>query len=167
MAVDIIPATLNDKPILRNLMELYLYDFSEYENSDVDEHGRYGYEWLDHYWTEPERHPFMIRVEGKLAGFVLVRDLDPTAVPVTHSIAEFFVLKKYRRHGIGREAAFAIFNRFPGRWNVCQEEANLPAQTFWRKVIAEYTQGNYTEEHLHSEEWRGPCQTFQSNIPVT
>lgn len=163
--IEIQPASPSDKQILRNLMELYLHDFSEYENSDVDEHGLFGYERLDHYWTEPERHPFLIRVDGKLAGFVLVRDMHPQDQPVTHSIAEFFVMRKYRRQGIGRQAAFAIFDLFPGQWNVCQEEANLPAQAFWRRVIGEYTNGNYFEEHLNSDEWHGPCQKFQ-NTPA-
>jgi hypothetical protein len=62
MDIEIQQAFLEDKTILRNLLELYVYDFSEFDQSDVDVHGLYGYERLDHYWTEPERHPFIIRV---------------------------------------------------------------------------------------------------------
>ncbi len=37
--------------------------------------GLYDYMYLDHYWTEEGRHPFFIRVDGKLAGFALVREI--------------------------------------------------------------------------------------------
>lgn len=37
------------KSILRNLLELYAYDFTEFIPDDVDQHGLYGYKYLDHY----------------------------------------------------------------------------------------------------------------------
>lgn len=162
MDVEIQRASLDDKSILRNLLELCRHDYSEYDGADVDEHGRFGYEYLDHYWTEPERHPFLVRVSGKLAGFVLVRSVALEDQPVTHAIAEFFVLRKYRRQGIGRNVAWRIFDMFPGQWRVCQEAENLPAQSFWRQVIGGYTAGVYTEELLQTDAWRGPCQKFKS-----
>jgi predicted acetyltransferase len=61
-------------------------------------------------------------------------------------MAEFFVLKKYRRRGLGREAAFRLFSMFPGEWHVTQQVPNLAALTFGRKVIREYTQCNYHEK---------------------
>jgi predicted acetyltransferase len=33
-------------------------------------------------------------------------------------MSEFFVLRKYRRQGIGRTAAVELFERFPGPWRV-------------------------------------------------
>jgi predicted acetyltransferase len=56
-------------------MQLYLYDFSEMCGDDCDERGLFEYEYLPRYWIEPERHPFLIRVDGKLAGFALVREM--------------------------------------------------------------------------------------------
>lgn len=46
------------KSVLRQLMELYKYDFSEYELDDVNEQGYYDYAYLDHYWTEDGRYAF-------------------------------------------------------------------------------------------------------------
>ncbi len=60
-----------------------------------------------------------------------------------HNIAEFFVMKKYRQKGVGRAAAMKIFNMFRGGWEISQWINNLPAQNFWGKVIAEYTNGKY------------------------
>src|SRR5512138_650387 len=138
MNIEVQQASLEDKVVLRNLMELYAYDFSEFDQCDVDEHGLFGYERLDHYWTEPGRYPFLVRVEGKLAGLVLVRTLDESMTDPIRSIAEFFILRKYRHQGVGKVVAHLIFDKFPGQWSVAQVENNHPAQAFWRKVIAEY-----------------------------
>jgi predicted acetyltransferase len=162
MDIEIQRASPSEKTILRNLMELCQHDYSEYNGDDVDEHGLFGYKYLDHYWTESERCPFLVRVSGKLAGFVLVRAVDSREDSVLHAITEFFVLRKYRRQGIGRQVAWQIFDMFPGQWSIYQEGDNGPAQSFWRQVIADYTQGAYTEEHLQTEEWQGPRHRFQS-----
>lgn len=97
--VEVEPATLAEKPALARLLELYAYDFSELNDADVDDDGAYGYRHLDAYFAEPERHPFLVRVDGRLAGFAFVRAGTP------HDMAEFFVLRKYRRGGVGVAAA--------------------------------------------------------------
>lgn len=165
MGIELWHATLNDKPVLRNLLELCQHDYSEYDGMDVDEHGLFGYSYLDNYWTEADRHPFLIKVSGKLAGFVLVRTINDAENAPVHSIAEFFVLRKYRRQGIGRQTAHQIFDMFSGTWSVAQEKDNLPAQVFWRKIIAEYTDGKYEEEQ--SADWDGPIQKFENTVVGT
>jgi predicted acetyltransferase len=127
--VELIEAGLPDKAVLRNLLELYLHDFSEFDGGDVDAHGLYGYRYLDHYWTEPDRRPFLVLVDGRYAGFALLRVGDP------HDVAEFFVLRKYRRCGVGTAVARDLFARFPGRWQVRQMTTNPSATTFWRHII--------------------------------
>lgn len=52
-------------------------------------------------------------------------------------------MKKYRHKGIGKEAAVKVFNLFPGSWEISQWTNNLPAQQFWEKVVAEYTNNKY------------------------
>ncbi len=155
------PASFEEKGIFENLMHLYLYDFSEYTGDDVDDQGRFLDEYLPRYWVEPTRYPFLVRVDGKFAGFVMVRDvIDPDSDEVVHHMAEFFVMKKYRRQKVGWQTANRVFDLFPGRWHVAQEEKNLPAQQFWRKVINAYTQGKYQE--IQDAGWNGPIQAFQS-----
>ncbi|PUA34569.1 GNAT family N-acetyltransferase [Paenibacillus elgii] len=158
MEVVVSKAAAEQKSVLRNLLELYKYDFTEFDPEDVNEHGLFEYPYLDHYWTEEGRHPFLVHVDGKLAGFALIRELGSDER--VYSIAEFFVMKKYRRHGVGREMAFDLFNRFPGQWEVAQMEENEPAQTFWRRIIDEYTKGSYQE--MTRDDWEGPVQTFRS-----
>ena len=50
-------------------------------------------------------------------------------------MAEFFVMRKYRRAGLGRRAAAEIFPLFPGEWTVRQQRGNAPATSFWRTAI--------------------------------
>jgi predicted acetyltransferase len=132
-------AAERDRPVLRRLLELYSYDFSEFDDRDLDADGEYGYRYLDDYWADSDRHPFLLRVNGQIAGLVLVR-----AGAVT-DMAEFFVLRKYRRLGVGRRAAEEVFRMFPGRWTVRQKLTNPAATAFWRSVIpypfAERTSG--------------------------
>jgi predicted acetyltransferase len=160
MNLEMQTARVSEKPVLRNLLQLCLHDYSEFNGEDVDEHGIFNYDYLDNYWVEPGRYAFLARVDGKLAGFVLVRQLDPGQAD--YHVAEFFILRKYRGHGLGRQVAFWIFDHFPGEWRVSQETGNLPAQTFWRKIIADYTAGNFTDTFQDDADWRGPGQLFHS-----
>ena len=54
---------------------------------------------------------------------------------VPHDMAEFFVMRKYRRGGVGTEAARGLFARFPGAWQVRQMRFNPQATVFWRRAI--------------------------------
>src|SRR5204862_2827993 len=87
-------ATIEERDVVARLLELYAHDFSERNGVDVRDDGTYGYRYLDAYWTEPDRHPLLFRVDGRLAGLALVR----TGPPI--DMAEFFVLRKYRRGGV-------------------------------------------------------------------
>ena len=156
MEISIEKAALSEKSVLRNLMELCQHDYSEFNRQDLDQHGLYGYTYLDNYWTERGRYPYLIKVSGKLAGFALVRVLSGEGEPLVYSMAEFFILRKYRRKGIGEQVATQVFDMFPGEWRVSQQAANFPAQAFWRKVISRYTRGNFVEVP------EGPIQQFKS-----
>ena len=138
------PVPFEEKPVLRNLIHLYLYDMSEFDNEDVGSHGLFEYKYLDHYWTEADRHAFFIEVDGHLAGFVLV-NRHSIVVENANTIAEFFVMKKYRRKGIGSQVAREVFDRLPGEWEIRELYDNTAAHAFWRSVIGAYTSGQYQE----------------------
>jgi predicted acetyltransferase len=136
---------IEEKSVLRQLMELYSYDFSEYDQADVNNHGFYGYHRIDHYWTEEERVPYFIKVDDKYAGFVLVSEFPADdSDTMFWSITEFFVMKKYRRKGIGKYAACYVFDLHRGPWEVSQVYENEMSRYFWEDVISEYT-GNQFE----------------------
>lgn len=141
--VKIVPVRCDEKEILRNLLEKYNFEFSRWDKRDVNDLGLYGYAYLDHYWTEKERYAFFIKVNDKLAGFAMINAYAETVDPINHGIAEFCILPKYRRMGVGRAALFQIFDRIRGKWHLKMHPHNTAAKSFWCNVISEYTNGNY------------------------
>jgi predicted acetyltransferase len=77
--------------------------------------------------------------------------MAPTRPAIDHRLSEFFVLRRFRRLGVGRDAAQLIFNRFAGQWEVTEYLRNAGAVSFWRRVIAAYTRGTYTERIIDGE----------------
>jgi len=153
-------ASAAEQPVLFRMLELYQHDLSDVWDQDIDEHGEYGYS-LDPYWSDSAQRPYVILVESKYAGLALVNG----AVKVPggrYWLEQFFIIKKYRRRGLGRAAATRLFESLPGQWQVGQMPLNLPAQAFWRTTINGYTNGNYRESEIKSGSWRGVLQEFGS-----
>jgi predicted acetyltransferase len=169
MDVTVEPALAADREIVARLVELYLDEFSAFDGREIGEDGRYGYATLDAYWSAPGRYPFLIRVADRLAGFALVaeqRILD--GARPGHLIAEFFVLRSYRRRGVGAAAAAQLFSHFPGPWWVGEHASNLPAQAFWRSVIGRYTGGQFREERWSEPDGEaGVAQVFDTSAQPT
>lgn len=133
-----------EAPLLSNLLELYIHDLSAaFPSVELGPDGHFGYPGLALYWSEPERRfPFLIRCDGRVAGFALAKRGSPaTEDPEVFDVAEFFVMRRYRRSGVGRRAAILLWNRMPGRWIVRVSEGNLGALPFWEGLITEFTNG--------------------------
>jgi predicted acetyltransferase len=146
-AVTLEAATLDDAGALSNLVGLYLHDLSEIFPMEVGDDGRFHYDDLPRYWSEPgRRFAFLIRSGPHLAGFALATRGSPASDDPEHlDVAEFFVLRGHRRAGVGRRAAFLLWNRIPGRWIVRVSEANRAGLPFWRSVVREYARGAASE----------------------
>jgi predicted acetyltransferase len=158
------PATLRDATVVSNLLELYSHDLSDVFALELGTDGRFGYEKLPLYWSEPEnRFPFLIRAGSRLAGLALVTRGSPVSEdPNDFDIAEFFVLRRYRRSGVGRQAAFLLWNQFAVRWFVRVSEGNQQGLRFWANVIAEYTSGTVVETTRLSSPHAWRVFTFNS-----
>jgi predicted acetyltransferase len=163
MDVAIVPATRADAPVLDRLRQLSAYDFSEYSGIDVDPNGLFLPSTDDETDTEQPVADFFIRVDGRLAGFATVSRHDAY---LDHGrpylLSSFFVLRKYRRRGVGEHVACTLFDRYPGRWEVATNPGREPAQTFWRHVIGRYTAGAHQEAADGCERWAGPIWAFDS-----
>lgn len=142
--VSLIEAGENEKTALFNLFEKYFYEFSQWEKDDVEDDGLYHYEWLDCYFTEENRFPCLIKVDGKLAGFVLISDYpEVPEEPTDFCLSEFFVMHKYRRCGVGRQAVFRVLDKHHGKWQLKCHPHNIASVKFWNTVINEYTGGKF------------------------
>ncbi|MCE7929230.1 MAG: GNAT family N-acetyltransferase [Dehalococcoidia bacterium] len=141
---------------IENLLQLYLHELSAFGSREAGEDGRYPYPYLPLYWSEQGRWPFLLRVDGNVAGFALVRQVEGR-----FQMAEFYVLREYRRCGVGERAARLLFAQFPGLWLVEELAANTAAIAFWRAVIGRFA-GVFKERQGPS----GLQQLFDSAAPV-
>jgi predicted acetyltransferase len=150
------PIREQERELLLRLFELYLYDFSEMEHSDIDEHGLFqppARPFVERHCREPDRHALLLRVDGHPAGFALLCESSPMPGSAGRRfLSAFFVMRAYRRHGYGAAMAQELFARFPGPWQVLEVRDNPAAQTFWRRVIAEATGNRYRERWLSERE---------------
>jgi predicted acetyltransferase len=135
------PAGPDQAELISNLLQLYAYDLSEVYEISPGADGRFVYDKLPLYWSEPEkRFPLLIRHGSKVAGFALVTRGSPASDdPRVHDVAEFFVLRNQRRFGVGRQAAVMLWNLFPGPWTVRVSVANTAGLSFWSKAIDAYS----------------------------
>ena len=148
-----------DSSLLSNLLELYIHDMSEaFPHVQLGPDGRFGYSKLPFYWSEPDRRfAFLIRCDGRVAGFILATRGSPVVTdPNVLDVAEFFVLRQYRRGGTGSQAAFVLWNRLRGTWIVRVLETNGGALTFSRNTVATFTGGRFDERGVTTgpNEWR-------------
>jgi len=146
MNFTLLQASNDHKIVIQNLMQFYIYDFSEYVKYDVEDNGLFApYPDLKDYWEgDNNKFPYIVKKNDKYVGFVLVKFISSKDRSY-FSIAEFFILKKYRHEGIGKAIAIKVFNLHKGQWEVYQKDSNKPAQIFWNKVILEYTKGQFKE----------------------
>jgi predicted acetyltransferase len=126
------PAASSEKSVIAGMMQQYLQELSAFTGQHPVGNGRFQYPFLELYWHEKTRHPFIIRGGKSVIGFAFVREVKGGC-----TMAEFFIKSEHRKQGHGRKAAHTIFRLFPGRWAVRQQLMNSDAQTFWRRVIGE------------------------------
>ena len=130
---------------------------------------------LFHWFGDPNSFPLVILRASEPVGFALVVRGSPGAAarssvaagagpasqsrrPIEYRMAEFFITRAMRRLGIGATAVRLIFSRFTGRWEITEYLRNANAVSFWRRVVAGYTSGNYLERIVNGE----VRQTFES-----
>ena len=143
MEIKLVPAKKSQKEILRNLLEKYGYEFSQYDQMELDELGLYGYDYLDYYWIEKNHFPYLIEVDGRLAGFALVNPVPLYGVETDFTLAEFFVAYSYRELGVGSWCVQQLFDTHQGRWGLMFHPRNKGSQKFWLRVVGRLANNGY------------------------
>ncbi len=141
-------ATSDETEVLLDLWQLYMKDLEQFRNSVVQADGRYRDDRLRTYLAYEEHWPFLIRRQGEMIGFALVRKSKPG----THVIGEFFIKSEFRRSGIGGRAVAEILKRFVGNWEIPFQNENSKAAAFWRGTIPELGYET-TEINLLDDVW--------------
>jgi len=149
---------------IENLMQFYMYDFSEWLPLKLGEHGLFNIQPKLEYWRKSATRPFLIKVDGELAGFVTVD--DDTHVPgAEFNIGYFFVRRRFRGQGVAKFVVSALLSRFPGQWQIFHIDANPPARRFWAKVIPALLQEDFTTHPLAVDGY--PCTLYRFKSPAT
>lgn len=147
--ITLVPAHLDQKPVIANLIQLYLHDMTEFMPFPVGTDGRYAYDFLERFW----RHPYLVMSDNEIAGFALVVDECPlTGRSPCWFMAEFFILKAYRGRGTGRAAVQQALQVHPGQWHIAVPHANRAAQVFWPKVLASQPLAS-RDIHFDGDDW--------------
>lgn len=134
---------IREQRVLARLMQLYLYDLSGTIGTGGASGvtlGRYGVfpyrdPNLNHYFSDPARLPYFIECDRQMAGFALINDWSPSGQPIDRALAEFFVLRNFRRQGVGRHAAHLAFTLHAGCWEVAVMNRNAPGLAFWSATL--------------------------------
>lgn len=153
--VTLVPATTADYATICNLARFYAYDISEFYGDDpewgVTEDGMYDSEIdFKKYFEDSNASLSLIRYKGKLAGFIIIdkNSIDPTG---EFNMAQFFIVRTYKGRGLGKYCAFHYFRKFMGLWEINVLPKNESAYKFWRSIIAEYTNNNFSEKTLKNK----------------
>lgn len=174
MSLEIRPATDADFAVIANLARFYVYDMAEHAGFQFPEDGLFDAgDSLGNYWGRASSKPwpagwrgfpFLIRVDGRPAGFALVKQIGDGHF----DMGEFFIGRQHRRKRLGQEVAASLFDRFAGLWDVREMLSNVAAQAFWRRIIADYTAGDFTEAQESFADYGGRefiVQRFRSRTP--
>ena len=153
------------KHVIANLIELYAHDFSEItQNPDkfeVDENGRFGYAHLNDYWSDANRFAYLIKVEDKIAGFILIRNYSVIEQKEgSFTMAEFFILRKYRKQSIGKTAAEAVVRLHKGKWEIPVIDSYDIGKLFWENALHSLVGNNFTTSFLKNSDWNGMVYSF-------
>ncbi|OYW71267.1 MAG: GNAT family N-acetyltransferase [Pseudomonadales bacterium 32-42-5] len=151
--IEIISATIADYPIIQNLARFYVYDRSGYMEWGCEKDGMFECIDFKHYFINSEREAFLIKVDNEITGFVLLYKIN-LLEPVNWNMGEFFIIAKFQGKGIASFVAKEIFRTHPGKWSVAVMPENIKAVHFWRKIIKEVSDDNYTEVFKTADELR-------------
>ncbi len=135
MSLEICPHQAAHQSVIWNLFQFYCYDTSIENSYDVTDTGFYALSqaYFSQYWSQPNWRAHLLRWHGVIAGFALLEDSD--AVEGALEIADLFVLKRFRRHGIARQVVqhFMATRQVP--WTVVVYKDADEAQAFWASMF--------------------------------
>ena len=133
--------------VLERLLQFELYELDMEPGSDgVIDWG----ESLDKFFRDPGCIPLFIAADETTLGFALIKTNRTLKGPdgctdtVMNLLAEFYVLRPWRRKGIGTTAARMVFRAYPGAW-VVTTWPNGPQVAFWRHVMNHIPETDFQE----------------------
>ncbi|MBZ9622146.1 GNAT family N-acetyltransferase [Clostridium sp. FP2] len=152
--------TVDSKAKLENLMSIYLHDLSEFAaDLKINEEGRFEYDGLELYFKSEDLTPYSIIYQGEVAGFILFNKGKYVQKDIDYVIHELFILKGFRKKGIGSAAIRILLDECKGKYRIVQISTNKTAVNFWIKFYEK--QGiKYIESKEKLDDLEGNVQIF-------
>lgn len=138
-----------DRNLLWNINQKYLYEMTMYYPDPMDENGNYHYGHFDEYFTDLKREAFFICDGSTIVGFAMLCPYSNIGGNPDYTMAEFTIFPTYRRKHFALEAASMILAGHPGRWEIKYNEKNAGAKKLWTAVTAPW---HPAVHHLNEEE---------------
>jgi predicted acetyltransferase len=134
--VELIETGPEHAALIANLYQFYAYESSDWEQEDVEVDGRFYIheEHLARYWEDPQWSANLLLVDGFIAGFLLIEGSELPGIDALE-LADLFILKRYRRKGIGRAIATQVLSSGEANWLVRFYDQDEVSQAFWRTVL--------------------------------
>jgi predicted acetyltransferase len=136
---------------LRGLLDSYLEELAQHRPARVGASASDEYPYLDAYFTEASRIPYLLELGLRTVGFAFVRSPESTQTG-RFSLAELYVDPAHRRRGLGRRAVEALFRAHPGAWELQVLESNPPARAFWDQLRSSPSVRSWEEHRISASD---------------
>lgn len=139
----------SSRQTLWNLLQYILFETSPSGKNVANADGSFDYKYFNNYFTDEDREAYLVKTpDGELIGFVMINQYLQK-VADGHAIAEFMILPRFRRKGVGKEVAKRCFAMHPGNWEVGPADGSESAYRFWKSAIDEVVgEDNQLEDGL-------------------
>ncbi|SEK73245.1 Predicted acetyltransferase [Pseudomonas sp. NFIX51] len=162
--IELHPAQRDELECIENLMQFFMYEFSEWLPLKLGRHGLFQIQPKTEYWRQPGTRPWLLRVDGELAGFAIVDDQVHFA-EAQYNLAYFFVVRRFRGRGIGRQVVRQLLELLPGHWQIFHIDDNRPARDFWARVIPTLVGDAYSCHPITADGY--PCTLYKFHTPTS
>lgn len=135
---------VEERILLERLFQVYYHDISaDFPLDFNNETMLYDIDDLSKYFENDDNKAYFIKNEDKIAGFMLVDLYEDKNV-----VDQIFILNNFKKNGLARKAVFEVFDMFKGNWEIKAVPCSKRAEMFWEKVVKEYTNDNFSEDHI-------------------
>ncbi len=128
--------------VLERLYQFYRHDMSAHVDAHLSGEGLFRDRRLRALRESVDAEVWLARLAGEPVGFVLVD--HPAGGPST--IGDFFLVRRVRGRGRGRELARWALRRHPGPWAIAFQASNEAAERLWTSVAGDLADGEVRRE---------------------
>jgi predicted acetyltransferase len=128
-----------------NLIQSYEGEFSAATGKKPDADGLFALDTL---------------IGGHVTGILLYEEQAPAGLAAIarkgegrYEVCEFYIVPCFRKRRLGTRFAHAIWQRYPGRWEIKQIAGAEYATIFWRRAIGDFAGGGFREDVFDDPYW--------------